>query len=177
MSRIAVTLALGLLAPAATAQCFESNFGTPLVAGTVYGDFILPIQSIGFPFPLGGTTYADVHIADKGHVYLSNANVPPPPVLPDFSATAAELASGEPRICALWSDLQITSANAGQIYINRSAGRCVITWHNLSCYLGTCGTFDMQLQLLATGEVVVFYGAGATNNSQAGSPAWQAGVV
>ena len=124
MSKPAFPLALCLFASTAAAQCFESNFGTPLVAGTTNGDFLLPSQPIGFAFPLGGATYADVTIADKGYVFLSNANVPPVPTTPDYTATAAELASGGPRICALWSDLQIQTANGGQIWLNSSASRC-----------------------------------------------------
>lgn len=181
MPRFAAYLTLGLLAQAAVAQnnCFDTNFGTPLgSATTLFGDVMLPMQSIGFAFPLGGVTYTDIHIADKGYVHLSNANVPAAPMFPDISATAAELASDEPRIAALWSDLQVLfTANSGQIYLNSTATKCTVTWENIACYAGNCPPFTMQLQMLSSGEVYVFYSPGATNNSSPFVPDWQVGVA
>ncbi len=175
MLKLALPLAFALLAPAAAAQCFESAFGTALgTPAILIGDIQLPIQPIGFAFPLAGATYTDVHITDKGYVWLSNAGLPAPGGV-DFSATAGELASQGPRIAALWSDLQSLAANNGQIYINSTPSRCVITWENTTCYLNNCGPFTMQLQMMATGEVSFFWGPGATNNSTT-VPVWQVGV-
>jgi hypothetical protein len=178
MRTIVAPLFLALLAPVATAQCFDTNLGTPLgTAATLVGDVVLPMQGLGFAFPLGGTSYTDVHIADKGYFFLSNNNVPAAPTFTDFSATASELATLGPRIAPLWSDLQAIGANGAQIWLNTSTpGRAVITWQGLTCYLNTCGPFDMQCQLLASGEVFLFWGNGATNNSDPTVPAWQAGV-
>ncbi|MBM3960538.1 MAG: hypothetical protein FJ306_01335 [Planctomycetes bacterium] len=163
-----------LLAAPAAAQCFESNFGTPLASpGQLVGDIELPIQPIGFAFPLGSTTYTDLHITDKGYVWLSNAGVPATGGV-DFSATAQELATDAPRIAPLWSDLLALATNNAQIHLNSSPTRCIVTWENLTCYSGTCGLFTVQLQLLPSGEMLFFYGPGATNNSVVST--WQAGV-
>jgi hypothetical protein len=125
-----------LLAAPAVAQCFEPNFGTPLASpGQLVGDIELPIQPIGFAFPLGSTTYTDLHITDKGYVWLSNAGVPATGGV-DFSATAQELATDAPRIAPLWSDLQALATNNAQIHVNSSPMRCVVTWENLTCYSG-----------------------------------------
>jgi hypothetical protein len=168
-------LAIAMLAPTALAQCFDQAYGTPIgTAATLYGDVVFPIRPIGFAFPIGAATYTDVHICDKGYVYLSNAGVPAPGVA-DFTATAAELASGPPRICALWSDIQVLASNNGQIYINSSPAQCTITWINAQTYSATSGLFNMQMQLQPTGQVKVLYGPGTTNAST--QLTWWAGVA
>src|SRR5690606_18697364 len=63
---------LALIAATASAQCFEPVFGVQLATATALtGDVQLPGVPLGFAFPLGGTTYTDVHVCDKGYVYLS----------------------------------------------------------------------------------------------------------
>jgi hypothetical protein len=167
--------ALTMLASPMLAQCFEPNFGAPAAApSALTGDVVLPIQPIGFAFPLAGTSYTDLHVCDKGYVWLSNAGVPVPGGA-DYSATAAELASGSPRIAPLWSDFQVVGANGGMIHVDSTASRCTVTWQNVQCYGATCAPFTMQLQLLPTGEVFFFFDDDATNNST--SPAWQVGVA
>src|SRR5690606_30202097 len=102
----------------------------------------LPGQPLGFAFPLGGTTYTDVHITDKGYVWLTNAGVPATPGFVDYTATGAELASQGPRIAALWGDFQALAVNGAQIWLDTSApGRAVITWEKLECFGGNCAQF------------------------------------
>lgn len=167
--------ALTALATPALAQCYDTNFGAPAAAATALtGDVVLPIQPIGFAFPLAGASYTDLHVCDKGYVYLSNAGVPAPGGA-DYSATSAELASGGPRIAPLWSDFQVVGGNGGMIYVESTASRCTVTWENVQCYGATCAPFTMQMQLLPTGEVFFFYDGAATNNST--SPPWQVGIA
>ncbi len=78
MRSLTLSLASLLLAPAAAAQCFDTAFGTQLTLPPGGFDFELPIQPIGFAFPLAGATYTDLHITSKGYVWLSNAGVPLP---------------------------------------------------------------------------------------------------
>ncbi|MEO6597817.1 MAG: hypothetical protein ABIP94_23980 [Planctomycetota bacterium] len=177
MNRTFFALALASLASPAMAQnCFLGNLGVSLGAGP---DVVFGIRSIGFAFPLAGTTYADIHVCDKGYVYLSNASVPAPGFA-DFTPTAAELASGPPRICALWSDIQVLTGNNGECFLDSTPVRCTITWKNAQIYnSGAAGgpVFDMQMTLLPTGEIKCVYGPGTTNNSIAGQPTWQVGVA
>lgn len=165
-------VAVAVLAPATVAQCFDSNYGVSLPLPGFF-DFELGIQPIGFAFPLAGTTYTDVHIASKGYVWLSNAGVPAPGGV-DFSATASELATLGPRVTALWSDFGPSAT--GSIWLNSTPTKCTITWADTTCFAGACGVFTMQLQLLSSGEVFMFFGPGTTNNSSAGVPTWQVGV-
>jgi hypothetical protein len=178
MRNLAFSLGLSLLASTAAAQCFDSAYGTPLLDSTTSGpDIILPIQPIGFAFPIGAVTYTDIHICDKGYVFLSNGGTPVPGFA-DFTASATELVSDSPRICALWSDVQTSFFNNnGQVYIRSTPSVCVITWENAQCYQATSGVFNLQMQLFPNGDVKFLYGPGATNQSVATNPTWQVGIV
>jgi len=158
-------------------QCYTESYGAAAAtAAQLTGDVVLPIQPIGFPFPLGGATYTDLHVCDKGYVYLSNAGVPAPGGA-DYTATSAELASQGPRIAPLWSDLQVLGASGGMIYVDATSAGCTVTWENIQCYGGSCSPFTMQLQLTPAGTVSFFYSEGATNYSLGGNPVWSAGVA
>lgn len=175
MRTLVTTVTLSLVSSSAVAQCFDTAYGTPLgVQSQMFGDFELPIQSIGFAFPIGATTYTDVVICDKGYVWLSNAGLPASGGV-DYTPSAAELASGSPRICALWTDIQVQGSNNGQIYIKSTPSACTITWQNAQTYGATSGLFDMQMVLHPSGEVKLLYGPGATNNST--QAPWWTGVV
>ncbi|HZN41581.1 MAG TPA: hypothetical protein VFD82_22435 [Planctomycetota bacterium] len=153
-----VTLVLG---SALSAQnCPDRNLGINLGGGD---DVVFGIQAIGFTFPFAGTTYTDVHICCNGYVTLSNGGVPAPGA-GDYSATALELASGPPRIAALWHDLNMLVANGAGVYINSSPAKCIITWDRAVNY-GHTTQFQIQLQLSPSGEAEVFYSLGVTNNS------------
>jgi hypothetical protein len=161
----------------AISQCFTASYGpAAATSAQLTGDLVLPIQPIGFAFPLGGTTYTDLHVCDKGYVYLSNAGVPTPGGA-DYTATSGELASQGPRIAPLWSDFQVLGASGGMIYVDANPARCVVTWENIQCYGGSCTPFSMQLQMTPSGTVSFFYSQGATNYSLGGNPAWSAGVA
>lgn len=182
MQTLRSLVVFGLAAVAGEAQCFEPNFQQPIAsASLLVGDVLLPLGAtgvpIGFPFPLGGTTYSDLHVADKGYVLFSNAGVPAPPSSVDLTATAAELFVGPPAVAALWCDLQVLATANGMIYVDSSPQRCVITWQNIACFNDSCAPFTMQMQLFPNGQIWCFYDRGATNNSDPFVAAWQAGVV
>ena len=156
---LAVALALTGLAQAQV-SCFEPNFGTVVGIGD---DVLFPIQPIGFAFPLGGTTYTDVHITTNGKFYLSNAGVPAPGTSGCCSGTSAGLrgttATAPPTIAPLWHDLNVTAP--GAVYLNNpltSPTRTVITWdRTIEFGDATATRFTVQCQLYPTGEVVFYY--------------------
>jgi hypothetical protein len=129
MHRIVLWSSLALAAALAPAQnCLDPNRGTLLA--TSPADVLLPMQAIGFPFPLGGNTSPHVHITDHGFVQLSNAGVPAPiggAAL--FQPTVANFVTGAPKVCALYAD--IVGSGGGQIFINRTSTRCLISWINM----------------------------------------------
>ncbi len=168
MNRLVFCLHLALAAPLAPAQnCLDPHRGTLLA--TSPADVLLPMESIGFPFPLGGTTYTHLHITDHGYVQLSNAGIPAPVggnVL--FTPTLANFTAGSPKVCALYADIVGTAG--GQIFINRSATRCLISWINMQNYGAPLPRFDFQMALYPNGEVRLVYGANVTNNSTLQAP-------
>lgn len=176
MPRSMLPLAALSLTTALAAQCFEPSFGAPIgTPATLVGDVVFAMRPIGFAFPLGGASYTDVHVCDKGYVWLSNGGVPAPGYA-DFSATAQELAAQGPRIAALWADVQALALHGAQVHVDATPARCVVTWVNVTCYGDVCAPFTMQLQLFPSGVVAMFFGDGATNAS-VGSAVWQAGVT
>lgn len=152
-------LAALLLGALPAQNCPERNLGIALGGG----DEAVFTQPIGFALPFAGTTYTDAHISTNGFLYLSNGGVPAPGAA-DYTPTPAELSSGSPRICALWNDLNVVTANGASIWIDSTPSRCTITWDQVVNY-GMTTPFQLQVQLFPTGEVRIFWSAGATNNS------------
>jgi hypothetical protein len=166
--KTSVALCLALAAPYLAAQnCLDPNFGTLL--STNPQDVLLPIQSIGFAFPMNGTTYTDVHITDHGYVQLSNGGVPAPiggAAL--YTPTIVNFTGATPKIAALYAD--IIGTGGGTIHINSSATRCLITWDNMQNFGIATPRFSFQLALFVTGEVRIVFGANVTNNSTFAMP-------
>jgi hypothetical protein len=172
MLRLSSVLLLSALAPSLMAQvCPNPTLGTVVGNGD---DTMLTQQAIGFAFPFAGATYTDVHICTNGYFHLSNGGTPAPGGA-DGTATSAELASGSPRICALWSDHNLTVANGANVYINSTPAKCTITWDRCVNYGGTT-LFTFQAQLFPSGEIAFVYDANCTNNSTF-SAAYAAGLV
>ncbi|HEU4419530.1 MAG TPA: hypothetical protein VFT55_11370, partial [Planctomycetota bacterium] len=164
MHRFYVPILIALATPPLVAQnCPSAALGSAVGTGD---DVMLPIRPIGFVFPFAGSTFTDVHICTNGYFHLSNAGVPAPGG-GDGTATTAELVAGSPRICALWTDLNIIAANGANVLINSTPAQCTITWDKAVTYGSTTPIFNVQAQLFPSGEVKFFYGPGATNNSTA----------
>lgn len=163
---------LAFLAPFAAAQnCFSAPPpGIALGNGT---DIVLPMQPIGFPFPLAGSTFTDIHISDHGIAFLSNGGVPAPPASADpllYSPSGANLVAGSPMIAALWTDVVAGGASA-QIWLDSQPTRCTVTWADVAIFGMPQPTFDLQLHLYPGGAVEFAFGVGATNNSGFGGGA------
>lgn len=166
MNKLLISLALVVSSPVALAQnCFDGDFGTKL-GGATY-DVIFPMQPIGFPFPLGGATYTDIHVTTHAFVTLSNAGIPAPPAVSTlYTPTTANFMAGPPKVCALYAD--IVEPN-GEIFIKSSPTQCVVTWKNAECYFVTpLVLFTLQMTLYPSGMVRFTYGPGVTNNSTFG---------
>lgn len=155
MSKTLSLLASAVLVTTAAAQsCFEANYGTPIGNGD---DVVLPVQSIGFPFVFDGVTYTDIHVSTNGFVYLANASTTVPTnSLCCTGNTASLVASTNPIIAPLWNDLNMLAANGANVFVNSSATACIVTWDE-AVEFGDTVMFDLQLQLLATGEIRFTY--------------------
>jgi hypothetical protein len=168
MRHLSIPLVLSALASLGAAQnCLDGNVGT--LIGTDTTDAVLPIQPIGFPFPLGGQTYTDVHITDHGFVQLSNGGTPAPAtgaVL--YTPTTANFVAGSPKLCALYAD--IVGTGGGRIYINSSPTQCTVTWRNMQNFGTPTPRFDFQLVMFPNGDFRVAFGPNVTNVSTFGVP-------
>jgi hypothetical protein len=169
MRHLSFACTLALLTPFVAAQnCFEGNLGT-LISPPNPQDIVLPIQSIGFAFPVNGVTYTDMHITDHGYIQLSNGGVPAPIGAPAvYTPTTANLVGGSPKICALYAD--IIGLGGGEIYVNSSATQTTITWRNMQNFGFATPRFDFQLTLYPNGDFRVVYGPNVTNVSTFGVP-------
>ncbi|MGE0142592.1 MAG: hypothetical protein AB7I19_06350 [Planctomycetota bacterium] len=149
----ALSLTGGLLASMslASAQCFEQNFGSLLGTGD---DTVFAIQPIGFAFPLGGTTYTDVHVSTNGFFYLSNAGTPAPGSSGCCTGSSSTMLAGSPRIAPWWHDLNVIAP--GGVYLNSSATRTVITWHRVVEF-GNSTQLTFQVQIFPDGDVVMYF--------------------
>jgi hypothetical protein len=145
-----ILFSIAALAVTLQAQCYEPMTGTSIGSGD---DVVLPMQSLGFVFPFGTSTYTDVHVSTNGFVYLSNAGFPAPGGS-NYSASAATLVAGSPMIAPYWSDL--TSFPTGDIKFNALPGKAVITWDGYFEFSNTV-PFSVQLTLSDTGEIDFAY--------------------
>jgi hypothetical protein len=163
---LTLTAALPLLAAAANAQCFVSQFGTLVGTGD---DVVFAPQAMNITFPLGGlsATYTHAEISTNGVVYLSNGgatggtNSGYP-----SQATFAGAAGQAPRIAPMWTDLELTVGNNAGVYFNDTIpGRFVITWANAWEWNTTAPIFTVQCQLFANGDVTFTYGPNAQSTA------------
>src|SRR5262249_28773491 len=73
-----------------------------------------------------------------------------------FTASAASLvASADPILAPYWTDLNVI-AGTGNVMVNSSASKCVVTWDHVVEF-GDTEQFQVQLQLYATAAIVYSY--------------------
>ena len=170
--RFVSTLTLFLSASVALAQgntCFNGPAAGALLGNQI--DTVYPAQAIGFAFPLGGTTYTDVHVSDHGFVALSNGGVPAPPASGSFTYTPSltNFALGGPIIAAMWSDTVGGSTTPGAgVYVASSATECRIEWRSVYSFGVPTPEFDLAVTLYPSGQIQFDYGVNVTNNSTFG---------
>ncbi len=149
----------GALAAAAAAQgpCFELDLGTDL---GLHDESTSPGLALGFPFPFHGTSYTSICVATNGYIILG----PTTTIASDYTPTAAELlASPQPRICPLWTDLDPDPVGSGHVWfraipaIGQQTARAIITWAGVYEFF-TTNPIEMQLELDANGLITVTYG-------------------
>ena len=160
-----------MLAPALSAQCFETNLGIPAPRGVavpgIGDDVLFDVQPLNFTFALGGIapSYTHAHVQSNGVVFLTDGS-PSGATTTGFSNTAATqinnlrgTAGQPPRIAPFWRDLVLDPANGGAVWINNTLpGKFVVTWENAIQFNTPGPLFTIQAQLFASGEVLFAYG-------------------
>lgn len=177
MNRFLASLStIALCAATASAQCFETSFGS-LVGTGVGDDTLFATQPLNISFPMTGGTfpaYTHAGINTNGAMFLWNAAAG---ILgatgTGYSTSAATqltnlrgAVGGSARIAPLWRDLNILAANGGGVWLNNTLpGKCVVTWANAVQFGSAAPIFTVQAQLFATGEVKFFYSGTAASSS------------
>jgi predicted phage tail protein len=148
-------LAAALAAPlAAQGQCYNPNFGVSIGSGD---DTVLAGQTLPFAFPFNGATYNMIYPCTNGFVYLSNTgSAAPTASLCCAGTTTNLLAATSPMISPWWSDLNCI-AGQGDVKVDSNANGVTVTWDNAVEYANTV-QFDLQLQLLPSGQMIFFFG-------------------
>ena len=162
MQKLLVSLSLAFLAPAGIAQCVTAGPGA-----TSYGsgdDVVVNGGAgidMGFPFLIGGVTYQFIHPSTNGFCYLSDGTAPLTDS--DLSPSAADMASGQPRVAVLWCDINMIAGNGADMLVDTSvAGQCTVTWSNAVAY-GQTPLMTFQCTLFSSGAVDLRYDSTAYN--------------
>ncbi len=162
-----------MLAAAASAQCFETSFGTQILTGD---DVLSTVQPMNIVFPMGGiaASYDACMFNTNGNIYLTNGTTAAVGTsATGYSTVAATMvtnlrgvAGNSPRIAAYWRDLNMVVANNAGVFLNNTIpGKCVITWKNAVHFSQTSPIFTVQAQLFSDGHVQFFYSSTTQNTA------------
>jgi hypothetical protein len=114
---------------------------------------------LGFPYEICGQTFESVFVNSNGNLTFGSGDT-------DFTESAGEMLSDQPRIAALWDDL---SPNAGgEVSFSRSTNSFSVRFEDVPEFLNTgANTFDITLHRAS--DVVDFvYGAISATDGLAG---------
>ncbi|MFK7742200.1 MAG: hypothetical protein AB8H80_17940 [Planctomycetota bacterium] len=166
-----IALLASVFASSLTAQaCLtQPPFGDSLGSAV---DVIHPIESLGFSFPLNGTTYTDIHVSDHGVVWLSNGGTPAPPTLGNatYNVGTTGLTGFGPCIAAFWADATPGGApnTPGEVFFDASvANQFRVTWSGVYAFFNQLPSYSFQMTLFDTGEIQIVWD-GDTNNYGSG---------
>ena len=156
--------------------------GTPLTTGPFTGsssgswDDAYLVQTLPFanPFPYPGGSTNVISIGSNGSIYLDMATSTTIQTCGACYGSIAPFRDEKPRICAYFHDLDPTAGGGIFYHVDPAIPPqyVAITWSQLPEY-GVPGAVNtMQMKLLASGDVVIAYGAlanqSAGNNAIAG---------
>ncbi len=131
-------------------SCYETTLGTAIRTGD---DRLTAVPlPFAFPYPGNPTGSTAVSVCSNGFLWLEDGSS----TETDYSPTVHEFLNSPARVAALWTDLNPDGAGADGIYVDSSAQRVVITWHQIPEYQGT-QLFTFQLQLFDDGRIVLAY--------------------
>lgn len=137
----------------------QVSFSFDAVQGTDIfpGDDGVVLQSLGFSFPYGGSTWTDVYVSGNGAVSFGAQ------INPAGYYDSADFFSATPKIAPLYLDL--FSPGGGFIRVKSEATKCTITWDTVIEY-GTGKYNSFQLVLYPSGIFTISYDAiGSTTQS------------
>jgi hypothetical protein len=101
---------------------------------------------LGFTFPFQGATWTSVFVNGNGNLTFGGANG-------DFSESVAELLSGQPRIAALWDDL---NPDDGLVVLTPEPGAVTIHYVTVPEFLSEKAN-NFSIRLERSGKITLEY--------------------
>lgn len=111
-----------------------------------------------FAFPFQGGSYSTVFVNSNGNLTFGSGDA-------DHEESVADLLNGPPRIAPLWDDLSPDAG--GLVAVEQDDRSFTVTFDGVPEY-DRAGASTFSVKLLATGEIVVEYGAISANDGLAG---------
>jgi hypothetical protein len=135
----------------------NSNLGTNLSLADDASTGALPL---GFGFPFFSTNYTALFVSSNGYATLGAASSFisfNSSGATDISTVLDRMAEVQPRIAALWNDLDPTAG--GGVFFNALPGRALITWNAVPRFEAPGTSHTFQLALFPSGLIQLTYGS------------------
>ncbi|MEC7583600.1 MAG: S8 family serine peptidase [Planctomycetota bacterium] len=123
-----------------------SNWSNPTSANLGMGDDTTTLNNLPFTFNFTGGSTTQTRICSNGFIWLNGTNA-----TADFSPTAVELVSLDPRLAPLWMDMDPTLG--GTIHFDTTPTEVFYTWLGVPAWGQAGTTFNMQCVIRSNGEV------------------------
>ena len=104
---------------------------------------------LGAPFSFAGTSYTELYVGSNGSMTFGSGNT-------DFSPTVAEFLQDEPRVAAMWVDMDPTSGG-GITFGTASGGQWAVCFTAVPLW-GSTDTLDFSIVATAS-DISMTYGA------------------
>ncbi|MGH9869784.1 MAG: hypothetical protein ACREAA_16685 [Candidatus Polarisedimenticolia bacterium] len=122
------------------------------------GDDDFEQVTLPFSFPFQGTSYTSVFVNSNGNLTFGSGDT-------DLSESVAEFLNDQPRIAALWDDLN--PGAAGTVIASQTAGTWTVEFQGVPEFLSTVGN-TFSVTLTSTGGIELTYGDTANNDGLVG---------
>ncbi len=133
-----------------TTGCYETALGQRVIRSNEA--LHLEALPFAFPFPGNASGTTGIQVCSNGYVWLD-----PSASRSDPTATVSEFLREAPRLAPFWTDLYPGEVFSDGVYVNTTANRCVITWHQIAEAGFPNRLIDVQVQLFAGGRVLIAY--------------------
>lgn len=142
----------------AQVPCYDTTTGTNLTLGD---DAVAQGLALGFTFPGPAGPVTSIDVASNGFLWLGSSTNSR-----CCTGNAAQFVTDGPSIAACWMDLNPSAGGSVTFQTFPGSGttpaRAVITWDAVPEF-GATNVITAQVQLLASGEIVIFQDPGNAN--------------
>ncbi|MGE3352639.1 MAG: hypothetical protein AB7O84_12955 [Planctomycetota bacterium] len=147
-------LDLGFLPTSATDYLALPGLSSTYFAGGTNNLGLTDDQAVSvalpFSFPYGGGTISSIWVSSNGFITLGAVS----PGSGCCTGLETTLASGDPRICAWWADLNPNAGGTVTADLDGTTGEFVVSWNAVPEF-GQTNTVDTQIALAPTGQFTI----------------------